>query len=186
MRRRALLVLAIGIVSVGMYSSCLSYSLYPWFGKEVQTFDERLLGKWGDEGESYAVKQGPEHTYLITVQDARNKTDYRAVLAKIGDGYYLDLKTEQSTDTLDAWELETHLLCKLTIEPDRLRVVCLDDKKVEQMVDSGELRGARVQQDRFLIVSATEELQEFVTKHGPVASTWLEEEEEEENWLSRI
>jgi hypothetical protein len=186
MRRNTLLVLVVVIVSIGLHSSCLSYSLYPWFGKEVQTFDERLLGKWGDEEESYVVKRGPKQTYLITGQDDLNKTEFRAVLAKIGDGYYLDLKTRKSTDTLDAWELEAHLLCKLAIEPDRLRVVCLDDEKVEEMVDAGELRGARVQPDKFLIVSGTEKLQEFITKHGPEASIWIEAEEEEENWLARM
>jgi len=186
MTRRTLPVLVIVILSIALHGSCFSYSLYPWFGKEVQTFDERLLGKWGDEDESYIVTRGPEQTYLITEQNDQDKTDYRALLAKIGDDYYLDLKVEQSTDTLDAWELKVHLLCKLAIEPDRLRVVCLDDEEVEKMVGSGELRGARVEQGKFLIVSGTEELQKFVTKHGPKSAIWIEEEDEEENWLSRM
>ena len=186
MRRYIRLVLVIVIASIGLYGSCLSYALYPWFDKEVQTFDERLLGKWGDEEDFYIVTRGAEQTYLITEQNDQDKTDYRALLAKIGDGYYLDLKVEQSTDTLDAWELKAHLLCKLAIEPDRLRVVCLDDEVVEKRVASGELRGARVEQGKFLIVSGTEELQKFVAKHGPGSEIWIEEEDEAENWLSRM
>jgi hypothetical protein len=186
MRRQTFLALLIVISLIALHNSCLSYSLYPWFGKEVQTFDERLLGKWGNEAESYTVKRGPERTYLITAKDERNTTDFRAVLGKVGDSHYLDLKTEQSTEALDPWELEVHQLCKLAIEPDRLRVVCLDDEKLEEMVDAGLLRGARVQKDKYLVVSGTPELQEFVTKHGPEAGIWIKDEEEEKNWLARM
>jgi hypothetical protein len=186
MTRRTLPVLVIVVLAIGLHSSCFSYSLYPWFGKEVQTFDERLLGRWGNEEESYTVKRGSKKTYMITGHDERSKTVFRAVLAEIGDHHYLDLKTEKSTDPLDAWELEAHLLCKLEIEPERLRVVCLDGGKLEAMVAAGELRGARVQEDKFLVVSGTEELQAFVTEHGPAADIWFAAEEEEENWLPRM
>jgi len=159
-------------------------SLEPWFNSDVQVFEERLLGKWGDTGEFWKFKRGPRNTYVVTLHEDDGYIRYRAILGNIEGAYYLDGVTQKvmpADEKAPEWMYVAHFLVRLEFERDKIRLTVLNMDRLEEMIEAGYLSGAEGEDEELVIVSSTETLQSFIAEHGQDADLW-----DEEDWIPRM
>ena len=152
------------VIGVALCSACTTISIHPWFGEEARTFDEQLIGTWGDDRDSFTISRGQDDTYVLRFQDGT--PTLRGVLGEVNGKRYLDLRLDQTAQGYEPWAYVTHRLCKVAIEEARFRPVCLDRDKMQAFVEAGELQGVVVQSD-LLVVSKTMQLERFLAGRGP-------------------
>ena len=170
----------LAVIAVCARSACTTVSIHPWFGDEARLFDERLIGTWGDDTESFTISRGQDDTYRLRFHDG--SPEMRAVLGEVNGNRYLELRLDRSVEGYEPWAYVTHRLCKVAIEETRFRPVCLDTDKMEAFVEAGELQGVSVGHD-LLVVSKTAQLERFLAQHGRGADIWLEADDDD--WHSR-
>jgi hypothetical protein len=180
---------AVGLVIVSLLSATSCLSLRPWFDVEKRLSEEALLGRWIDHERNrvYTVEAGPDRTYQVTVRDLEQDQGterFDASLARLGGIHYLDLSGrdlwDQEDIENDPWLAMTHILVRLEMGQETLRLRIVDPDKLMHYVDKGQLEGVTVSVgfDATLIVSHTEKLQTFLEKRGREADLWLGEEED--------
>ena len=174
-------VLAVIVVSILLCNSCVVMSLEPWFSTDVQVFEERLLGKWGDSGECWKFKRGPRNTYVVTGIFFKDYVRYRATLGSIEGAYYLDGVIQEPDPDQPEWMHFVHFLVRLEFERDKIRLGPLNTDRMEEMIKADHLSGTATEDDALVIVSSTETLQSFIAEHGHDADLW-----DVEDWLPRM
>ena len=169
-------------------------SLEPWFGETAQVFDKRLLGRWVLRGEInegvWRFKRGPGGSYKWTIHNKWWEFHKgRAVIAKVNGKYYLDAVLHEyrdyQADELIEWPdyfFVAHHLAQLQFGEQKIRLIPLDLEKLEEVISKQRLRGAWARMG-LLIVSPTEELQEFLADEGGTADIWIETGKDK--WLER-
>ena len=170
----------LAVIGIGLCSACTTISIHPWFSEEARIFDERLIGSWGEETDSFTISRGEDDTYVLRFHDG--SPEMRAVLGEVNGDRYLDLRLHQTAEGYEPWAYVTHQLCKIAIEETRFRPVCLDTETMGALVDTGELQGVDVQSD-LLVVSKTAELERFLAKRGREADLW--QDADDDDWFRR-
>ena len=180
-------VLAVIVVSILLCSSCVVLSLEPWFSTDVQVFEERLLGKWGDADDYWKFKRGPRNSYVATLSEqGEGDVRFRATLGSIEGAYYLDGVVQNGLLDPDdpEWMHLAHFLGRLEFGRDKIRLRVLNTDRMdrmEEMIEAGHLSGTATEDGELVIVSSTETLQSFLAEHGQDEDLW-----DEEDWLPRM
>ena len=147
-------------------------SLRPLYTDGDIIFDEALMGKWAKEGsETWKFERHEDNKYKLTIMEpTTNKGQFIAHLVQLDDFKFLDVFPDTSqlkgSGFYKQHLMPTHTFMEVRqIESDlQLRMM---GQKVCEMLDNDPnlLRFERLE-DRFLITSPTQQLQEFVVKYA--------------------
>jgi hypothetical protein len=185
-------------------AACLT-SLHPWFTGEDLVFEPALVGTWVDAADpdtTWVFTRRDDTTY--TLIDTRNESEpdplnkaaakpkkivaapLTARLMRLGEARYLDICAgDEWTDSsmLGYLLVNSHLLAKIRLEGDALRVAFLDDDRLEtllgekrvilphEVVDVGgdaDYPPTRIHSSgrRVLLTAPTSELQRFLATYA--------------------
>lgn len=161
---RALLALAFCFSLLG----CPARSRSPFLTQRDISFDPRLVGSWSnvDDSEIMMFQRYGEKGYSVALREKDSSISrYGVHLGQIGKSWFLDSYSERGHN--DYHLLPTHLLWRVWVGADTLRIASLEDDWLERMIDSGtlEIRHARWNGD-VILTASTEELQKLVQRHA--------------------
>ncbi len=155
-------------------------SLHPFYHKEDLIKDNRLIGTWYGEGESYPGKKTPsiwefkstDHDhYHLTYSDSEITANFDANLFVLAGQYYLDI-FPSNYDNLNLLQTLTtfpgHLLCKINFEKNGVNIQYIDSDHLETLFKNHQIRlkHERNEEGSTLLTASTQELRQFLIKYG--------------------
>lgn len=163
-------------------------SLHPLIREDDAVFEPGLVGQWCEESEDlvcdddaiWTFEKDGERTYSLTIKELDDDGDetwvFKIRLARIEERHYLDaMLAEQyvrgkKVDT--DFMLPVHMLGRIEVEPDAVRIRMLESDWVRRALKEGDLELAheKLQNGDVLITAKPEELREFLRRYG-----WIEE-----------
>ncbi|MGD8501181.1 MAG: hypothetical protein PVJ86_11070 [Phycisphaerales bacterium] len=146
-------------------------SLYPLYTDETLIFDERLIGRWVGEEETWQFSKAGEKEYEARVLQEDKEACFEAHLVKLGGMMYLDI-FPASNETLESLPeiYRAHLLPAHTF----MRVDQIEPDLQLRWVNAGELlekdpnllKHEKIDDDRIVLTASTEDIQKFVVEHA--------------------
>lgn len=156
------IVVGIAIFMMG----CPTRSLFPLFTESDLVFNPALVGTWIDvEGaDTFTFQKAGEKSYnVVSLEQKGNSEGYRVQLGRLGKFWFIDsypLKGGGDHHTLSA-----HILSRIWLNGDTLRMASLESDWLRGMIDAKTLSIAHVRRDGDIILTATtEELQQLVLR----------------------
>jgi hypothetical protein len=159
-------------------------SLRPLVSDETLAMAADLNGKWvggdknGDE-EYFLIEStgGPAYRVTHVNKDEELKDVYDLSLVQVGgymffDGAFKEAANKETTkNTYDLGVLPIHLIGRIWVDGDTLRLGALDYDWMSQMTSSGSLKLSHLEQnqgdDRLILLTAeSDELKEFVRQYA--------------------
>lgn len=155
------------IVFILLLAGCPARSLFPLFSTKDIVFNPSLLGTWSDSGanETYTFQRSGEKSYNVIFfeQQSGNTTVYRAQLGRLGKLWFLDSYPAKGPQ--DYHLIPAHIISRISLNGDTLRIASLESDWLRQMIDSRELEIEHVRIDGDVILSAsTEALKDLVQR----------------------
>jgi hypothetical protein len=155
-------------------TGCLP-SLHPLYTDEDVIFEEKLVGKWAEEGGNiWEFRQGDGKTYRMRVFDGKEGR-LKAHLVKLQDMLFLDIFPEDETleelqDFYKVHLLPVHTFMKVEQLEPMLVLRMMKSEKVAEMLESDPnlLKHETIEHPSSSIVltASTKELQQFMIEHG--------------------
>ena len=156
-------------------SGCFLQSLHPLYTDEEVVFEEKLIGKWSENGDYILeFKKGEGKAYKMRLFDGKDGR-FEAHLVKLKDMMFLDIYPDGVTMEGVQGLYKMHLLGVHTflrvdqIEP-KLQLRPLDYERVSEMLkeDPNLLKHEVLEEDHIVLTAPTKRLQEFMIKHANV------------------
>ena len=156
-------------------SGCLIQSLHPLYTDKELVFEDKLVGKWSENGDSILeFKKAEGKAYQMRVFDGKDGR-YEAHLVKLKDMMFLDVYPDDATMEGMQGFYGVHLLPVHTfmrvdqIDPN-LQLRTLNYEKVAEMLkeDPNLLKHEVMGEDHIVLTAPTKQLQEFMVKYGNV------------------
>lgn len=172
------MALAIGL---GCLSGCGFYTtstVQPLYTEDTLTTEPALVGTWievdpvfGEEGRpAWTFRELAGKAYELTVERNQERVVFEAHLVRLGKWLYMDLFPQEVAVTPRDHEFNvlcTHAFVRLHLGGDVLRVATLHLVAFRTAVEKAKLPHIPVEnQARLLLTASTQELQEFMLKHG--------------------
>jgi len=154
-------------------SGCFLQSLHPLYTDEEVVFEEKLIGKWSENGDYILeFKKGEEKAYKMRVFDDKEGR-FEAHLVELKGMMFLDVYPDGETMEGVQGLYKMHLLPVHTflrvdqIEP-KLQLRTLDYEKVSEMLkkDPNLLKHEVLEEDHIVLTAPTKRLQEFMVKYA--------------------
>jgi hypothetical protein len=145
---------------------CPTRSLFPLFSEKEVVFNPALIGTWSgedDEG-TFSFVQSGEKGYTVTMRDEKGEKEvYSASLGRLGKYWFMD--SSPASDERDYHLITAHLITKIQLDGDTLRMSLLESDWLRGMIDEKKLSIAHVRRDGEIILTAsTEELQALLRR----------------------
>jgi hypothetical protein len=155
-------------------------SLFSLYDKDSLTSDDRIVGNWEmiddsnkDKSTCCMVFAKSGEGYSMTTPDDDDKQIWvsKAHLVKLGDAMFVDIepnteKPKQIT-RIPFPTSKIHMIGRIWIENDTVRMKLLDDDGMKRAVASGKTRLTYVNGDDGLVITATTgQLQDFALEHA--------------------
>ena len=148
-------------------------SLRPLYTEGDIIFDEALIGKWTNgDTERWKFERHEDDKYKLTIVEAFSNTKGRFIahLVELDNTRFLDVFPDPSqlegSGFYKQHLLPTHTFMKVRqIEP-KLQLRMMGDKVCEMLENDPNLLRSERLEETFLIISPTEQLQEFVVKYA--------------------
>lgn len=152
-RIKYLVVTGIALLIMG----CPARSLFPLFTEGDLVFNHGLVGTWSDnESNTFTFQRAAEKGYnVVSVEQKGTKEEYRVQLGRLGKFWFIDSYPVYGGD--DHHKLSAHILSRIWINGDTLRVASLESDWLRDMIDAKKLRIAHVRRDNDIILTATTE-----------------------------
>jgi len=155
-------------------SGCLIQSLHPLYTDKELVFEDKLVGKWSENGDSILeFKKAEGKAYQMRVFDGKNGL-YQAHLLKLKDMMFLDMYPNGETleDVQDLYRvhlLPVHTFMRVDqIDPNlQLRAMGYE-KLVEMLEEDPNLLKHEVLEDHLVLTAPTGQLQRFIVKYANV------------------
>lgn len=150
-----------------LFAGCPARSFNPLFTDQDALFNTALIGSWESEGETYTFEKLKEKNYKLSIH-SNTSTDsslYVVQSGKIGSWWFLDSYPLANSD--EHHYLSVHLITKMTIAGDTLRLASLEADWLAKMIGEKKLQIAHIKRDNEIILTAsTKELQQLVATIG--------------------
>ncbi|HEX9614075.1 MAG TPA: hypothetical protein VGA55_01135 [Bacteroidota bacterium] len=147
---------------------CPIRSLSPLFHEKDLVSDQALLGTWKNVENSDAVtfETSGRNSFLALVhEDDGDSSKYEVQLGRLGEYWFADWFPETKAE--DYQLIPTHLISRVWLSGDSLRLSFLEGDWVEQVLNADETAVPHARQTGSIILTAsTEELQKFVLRHA--------------------
>ena len=155
-------------------SGCLIQSLHPLYTDKELVFEDKLVGKWSENGDSILeFKKAEGKAYQMRVFDGKDGR-YEAHLVKLKDMMFLDVYPDDATMEGMQGFYGVHLLPVHTfmrvdqIDPNlQLRAMGYE-KLVEMLEEDPNLLKHEVLEDHLVLTAPTGQLQRFIVKYANV------------------
>ena len=156
-------------------SGCLIQSLHPLYTDKELIFEEKLIGKWSEDGDYILeFKKGEGKAYKMRMFDGKDGR-FEAHLVKLKDMMFLDIYPDDVTMEGAQGFYRMHLLPVHTfmkideIDPN-LQLRALDYEKVSEMLkeDPNLLKHEVLEEEHIVLTAPTKQLQEFMIKYASV------------------
>lgn len=157
------LAACLAVVSLG----CPTRSLFPLFAEKDLASIPAIIGTWGDaKGEAFTFQSAGDNGYDVVSRDKDGVTAlYKVQLRKLGKSWFLDSYPGGKGN--DHHLIRAHIISRIWVDGDSLRVASLESDWLRQMIDSGKLTIAHVKLNNDIILTAsTEELQSLVLRYA--------------------
>lgn len=109
------------------------------------------------------IEKADAESYFISVLGTHDseKVDFHAYLVKIGRCMFLDA-VDRNTEKGDSLAIPGHIIARVWLGPDSLRIAYLDDDGISENDPVG---ASRVPEFGTVLTGSTADLQQFVTAH---------------------
>ncbi len=169
--QKGLLLVLLGVVSL---AGCMVRSVNPWLREQNLVFEEDLLGGWVGTGENEGVAMTfvttKMNTYQIQYADKETHGVFVGQLGKFGRDYFLDFRPADKAPNADGFLMfPAHSVARLELGRDTLIVRQLNYGAVKAAAKLDRLRGLRYAwdaDDELILLSSTEDLEQFITGLG--------------------
>ncbi len=162
--KRIKFLMFIGITNI--FIGCPARSLSPLFAEKDLLFNPALVGTWSDEAKKdhFTFEQSDDKGYHLTVREEDgDTTQYKVGLGKIGKYWFMDSYPDWSVN--DYHYLGTHMISRIWIDGDTLRMSSLEGDRLKKMIGNGTLKIAHAIVDNEVVLTApTKELQKLVLR----------------------
>jgi hypothetical protein len=100
---------------------------------------------------------------VVALEPKGKSTDYRVQLGRLGKFWFIDSSPLKSED--DHHLLQAHILSRIWLNGDTLRVASIESDWLREMIDAKKLSISHVRRDNDIILTATtQELQQLVLR----------------------
>ena len=152
-------------------------SLNPLFTEKDAVFEPAIEGTWKGWVTLTFTKLG-DNAYQVVLSGDEEGTSltFAAHLTRLGGSLFLDaclqemkVKGERLGDLEGTafWLIPTHTFYRIHIEGDTLRLECLDEGRVKEMIDRGKLKIAHARYgDVFTLTAPTQKHQQLARKYA--------------------
>jgi len=183
--RKTVIFLAPALVLV--MTGCVR-SLHPLFTEQDLVFDSALLGTWTDKKtqDTWTFQQSGPQSYQLTLhpheagflRQPGEPAGFEAHLVRLGEYLFLDTSPELPEIVNDFYNfhlIQSHVVSRILIEGDVLRIALLNSDWFEDKFAGGELDiatekvngiAAEKVDEGFVITASTRELQKFYEKYS--------------------
>ncbi len=181
-------------ILAGILGGCIPVmSLHPLFTEKDIAFDEKLLGTWVDDSNEtiwqFTDANKPEKAYnLIFTDEEGHKGSFIVHLVKLENRLFLDVfPNEMPWDEKDPnktpWPYNTffltpaHTFIKINAIEPQLKLQLTDDDELKKLLknDPNVVEHTLIEDDRLLLTTSTEKLQEFVLKYADDSRVFIKE-----------
>ncbi len=160
----AVIFLAMCIVFMG----CPIRSLSPLFTEKEITFNPDLVGSWKNvkEGDITTFRKSGEKEYMALALDKNGDTaKYSIQLGKVGNFWFMDSYSANKTE--DYQMLPTHMIWRVWIEGDTLRLASLEGDWLKQMIESKKVHIQHARSNDDIVLTASSgDLQKLVLRYA--------------------
>ncbi len=179
-RPAKLLCAAVMALACTCLASCVTFALHPLYGDADSVFEPDLLGTWNDPTRAsdhgaytFEKRQGNVYRAIATDPDSDPPEDYifDVHLVRLNGQLFFDavqtgLRVKgQKTDM--GMVIPSHLIGRLSLTADTLRLDLLDDSWLKQSPQSGKSAVPfEVLGEVVVLTASTSELQKFVAAHA--------------------
>jgi hypothetical protein len=182
MRRRILSLVAVALCL--FLSGCGELmSLYPLYSKDVLATDDNLIGRWEgiDKGKDGKTEKKEccwtfaksDDGYTLSMKDAEHHEIMvsKVHLVRLGGTMFMDMEpgdvANKRTTEIGFPTLDVHMILRIWIEKDSLRLAIMDADAMKAAEVSGRTRLTFVyHKTGILLTATTEQLQTFFTEHA--------------------
>ena len=162
-------VVALGIVF--LFIGCPARSLFPLFAEKDLVFNPSLLGTWIGEGgkETFAFQPSKAKGYRVIYREyksGQSPTDtavFNVQLGQLGKCWFLNSSPVE--ESREYHMIPTHLIWRMWLEGDMLRIAALESDWLRDMINGGKLKISHALVHGDVILTASpEELQQLVLR----------------------
>lgn len=163
-----------------LFNACIP-SLNPFCSDKDLVVDNRLVGKWQEQGEKdnpsvWEFDGADKKIYTLTLTEKKDNKDkkgkFKARLFKLKEHSFLDLipsECEFAEDQADLVAFSVfpgHLLLRVHLSESELKVAGVDYDWLSKHLEKNPTALAHHQEDdRLILTASTADLQQFVLKH---------------------
>ena len=159
------------IAVAALMTGCVP-SIHPLYTEKDLVFDRALLGVWvsgegdGDKTTWTFTKSG-KNAYSMVSADDGEPARFEAKLVRLGDQLYLDILPVEAPVENDFYRsllIRAHAFAKIRIDKETLSVALMDPDWLKKQGSALAQQG--LADGGVLLTASTQELQEFILKHG--------------------
>jgi hypothetical protein len=156
-------ILAIGVAFLNL--GCPARSLFPLFTEKDLASLPAITGTWvNGKGETFSFQRVGDKGYDVVLRDENGNTGtYKVQLGRLGKFWFLD--SFPGGKGHDHHMIAAHIISKMWLDGDSLRIAFLESDWLKQMIDSGKLNIPHVTlQNEIILTASTEALQQLVLR----------------------
>ncbi len=151
-----------------LFVGCPARSLFPLFTDKDTLDNSLLVGAWANQEKNsektMTFQKAEKKSYKVFLRDGEDVMTYEARLGQIGKFWFLSSSLSKSGDH---HTLSAHIIHRVWIDEDTLKVAALEADWLKEMSDAKKLAVTHVKREGEVILNATtEELQAFVLKYA--------------------
>jgi hypothetical protein len=180
MKAKYLISLAAGML---ILAGCMVTSVYPFYTEKDVTFDLKVGGSWtntADADDHWVFENDGTNGYRLEYSNTTSTNHVAVTLFKLQDTSFMDFVSRDATEAIQPPPIPSHMLFRVTVSPDRIKMAPLSYEWLEKLVDKNPtaIRHYLVtdpdHHDSHLIVltADTAELQKFVTRNLKTEDAW--------------
>jgi hypothetical protein len=150
-----------------LFAGCPARSINPLFTDQESLFNASLIGSWANEDEIYTFEKLKEKNYKLIIHSntSNDSSLYVVQSGKIGSWWFLD--SYPLTSSGEHHYLPVHLITKMTLAGDTLRLASLEADWLAKMISEKKLQIMHVKRnDEVILTASTKELQQLVATIG--------------------
>lgn len=164
--KRVLCAIIVGLCV--LFPGCPVRSLSPLFHDGEIVFDPTLIGTWEsvESSETFMFEKWGNKKYIMMVKGKDGDTSkYNADLGKIGTTWFLDVYPSGNRN--DYLDMPTHMIARMLLGKDTMKMALLEGDWMEEMIESGKLTISHWRNNREMVLTAsTDELQRVVRQYA--------------------
>jgi hypothetical protein len=149
-------------------------SLHPLYNsKSGLATDARIIGTWAndDSSASWQFEQADSNTYELLYAEDESAAHFVACLVRLDNKLFIDTYPDEeiANDFYKLHLVPAHIIGRIWIEGDSIRLDMLDGDWLRKMIDKGSISIAHeLVDDGMVLTASSDELQKLVKKYTDI------------------